>query len=316
MLASPSPSPLPPPCCLAPSRDNRSKLLTSEAGAIPLLVAQMCRSSDAPARQAAASALSNIACNCEETQRCIAEAGALPVLCEILEPGASPSSNSARGEGGGPSTGGSGGGSGVAGAGGCGAGAGQAPQQEAAAAAAARHDLGCREAAAWLLSNLACSPEVRQAIVKQEAPLGRSGGSGGGSGGGGRVPGAAPVGLAAGLVDLLRVASDSGRQAAARAIKNLAAGNNSGSYKVGCCACACPHRLGSVLAFQILPAWSLPPTGIASFSTFSPSGAFVPFFLLACTVRIFCCGCSQASPSFTGCLAGGGAALHPQQQQQ
>jgi hypothetical protein len=55
---------------------------------------------------------SNIACNCEETQRQIVTEGALPVLCELMLPSCP-----------------------------CGA--------------------ACREAAAWTLSNLACSAEVR-----------------------------------------------------------------------------------------------------------------------------------------------------------
>ena len=55
---------------------------------------------------------SNIACNCEETQKQIVAEGAVPILCDLLLPSCA-----------------------------CGA--------------------ACREAAAWTLSNLACSAEVR-----------------------------------------------------------------------------------------------------------------------------------------------------------
>lgn len=58
---------------------------------------------------------SNIACNCEETQKQIVAEGALPVLCDLLLPGSTAS-------------------------------------------------FGCREAAAWTLSNLACSADVRATL--------------------------------------------------------------------------------------------------------------------------------------------------------
>lgn len=59
---------------------------------------------------------SNIACNCEQTQKQIVAEGALPVVCDMLLPGS-----------------------------GC--------------------SLASREAAAWLLSNLACSAEVRAQLA-------------------------------------------------------------------------------------------------------------------------------------------------------
>lgn len=224
-------------------RDNRNKLQTVEAGAIPLLVQLIHASCEVAARQAAASALSNIACNCEEAQRQIAQAGALPVLCEMLGCGpqacACPSGT----------TDGSAGES----AGGSEAGAKQQHPEFVARAASTPYPAhsqpppqehaqgqlratgravtspypapqqrdptqGCREAAAWTLSNLACSAEVRAAIAKHEAALARAG----------VPPGSSVVG---GLVELLRVGSESGRQAACRALKNLAAGH-SNVYKV------------------------------------------------------------------------------------
>ncbi|PSC69879.1 U-box domain-containing 4 [Micractinium conductrix] len=73
-------------------RDTSNKMRVAEAGGIPLLVAMMAGcgggasgASDA-SRQAAASALSNIACNCEDTQKRIVVEGALQVVCDMLLP--------------------------------------------------------------------------------------------------------------------------------------------------------------------------------------------------------------------------------------
>ena len=71
---------------------------------------------------------SNIACNCEETQRQIAAAGALPVLRDMLDP-----QGAAEGGGGG-------------------------------AWGDATGGVACREAAAWTLSNLLCSAHVREEL--------------------------------------------------------------------------------------------------------------------------------------------------------
>ncbi|KAL4439178.1 hypothetical protein ABPG77_004080 [Micractinium sp. CCAP 211/92] len=143
-------------------RDTSNKLRTAEAGGIPLLVAMMagCGVNDSDAsRQAAASALSNIACNCEQTQKQIVAEGALPVVCDMLLP-----------------------------SGGCG--------------------MAAREAAAWLLSNLACSAEVRAQLAKDTLQLGAA---------------------VTGLLNLLRSGGDSAGAAAARAIKNLSAGQSNSS---------------------------------------------------------------------------------------
>lgn len=58
---------------------------------------------------------SNIACNCEQTQKAVVAENALPALADLLHPESGCSS-------------------------------------------------GCREAAAWALSNLACSAEVRDEL--------------------------------------------------------------------------------------------------------------------------------------------------------
>lgn len=164
---------LPSPCPPRPAagRDTQNKLATASAGGIPLLVSLMAGAEGASdsTRQAAASALrcslscrlrdgfracvvalsglvlvragragnpflcsvhrlspipafppsltrcSNIACNCEQTQKAIVAENALPALADLLHPESGCSS-------------------------------------------------GCREAAAWALSNLACSAEVRNEL--------------------------------------------------------------------------------------------------------------------------------------------------------
>lgn len=183
-------------------RDGRNKLQAMQAGAIPLLVELLRPASDPTTRAAAASALSNIACNCEETQRAIAAAGALPVICDLLEP--------------------------------TGCGNGRQGEQSAAVSPGGDDDqlpgpctLACREAAAWLLSNLACSTEVRHALAKQEAVAASTAVAAAKAG---AAPPRSSGGVVAGLVQLLSDGSEGGRQAAARAIKNLAAGQGNG-YK-------------------------------------------------------------------------------------